>query len=111
MTDNNEAKTILIASPCMNQSIPNNAGLDDNGFYIYADIDQNFIKAKNVIDVYYKGVMGLTYSYTYATMQEATGCDDLNDIYNLDADDVVKDVYIIRNQIDEPTPPQYLGER
>ena len=51
---------------------------------------------KKVIDVYFYGINGFTYSYTYPDMVSATGVEDVKDI--IDMDDVgTHDIYVTRD--------------
>jgi len=54
------------------------------------------MSTKKVIDVYFHGINGFTYSYTYPDMVSATGVEDVKDI--IDMDDVsTHDIYVTRD--------------
>ena len=65
---------------------------------------------KKVIDVYFYGINGFTYSYTYPDMVSATGVEDVKDI--IDMDDVgTHNIYVTRdmNISEEDFPPAKEG--
>jgi len=51
---------------------------------------------KKVIDVYFYGINGFTYSYTYPDMVSATGVEDVKDIIDMD-DEGTHDLYVTRH--------------
>lgn len=72
-------------------------------------------KTKVVIDAYYNGINGWTYSYTYPDMETATGVRETKDIYDLDDEQEFEGmtgayIYIPRHTGEYSTPPQYLKE-
>ena len=64
---------------------------------------------KKVIDVYFYGINGFTYSYTYPDMVSATGVEDVKNI--IDMDDVgTHEIYITRDlETDKETFPSASG--
>jgi|TARA_R110000787_G_scaffold75181_2_gene166676 hypothetical protein len=66
-------------------------------------------KTKRVIDVYFYGGNGFTYSYTYPDMVSATGVEDVKNI--IDMDDVgTHEIYITRDlETDKETFPSASG--
>ena len=72
------------------------------------------LKAKVVIDAYYNGINGWTYSYTYPDMETATGVKETKDIYDLEDEQEFESmgayIYIPRHTGEYPSPPQYLKE-
>jgi|TARA_R110000796_G_scaffold231685_1_gene349710 hypothetical protein len=77
-------------------------------------------KANVVIDAYFYGVNGWTYSYTYPDMETATMTHEVNDIYSEKIfNDPTTDeeweelgayIYIPRPTGESSNPPQYLKE-
>jgi|TARA_R100001460_G_scaffold80503_3_gene121438 hypothetical protein len=64
-----------------------------------------------VIDAYYHGVNGWTFSYTYPDMESATGVDEVNKIYDqdeVDFKDMHQYIYVPRHTGEYPEPEQYL---
>jgi len=73
-------------------------------------------KTKVVIDAYYHGINGWTYSYTYPDMETATGVRETKDIYDLEDEQEFEGmttayIYIPRHSGEYPIPPQYLKMR
>jgi hypothetical protein len=65
-----------------------------------------------VIDAYYYGVNGWTFSYTYPDMESATGADEVNKIYDqdeVDFEDMHQYIYVPRHTGKYPEPEQYLN--
>jgi len=54
------------------------------------------MSTKKVIDVYFSGINGFTYSWTYPDMVSATGAEDVKDIINMD-DEGTHDIYVTRD--------------
>ena len=72
-------------------------------------------KPSVVIDAYYNGINGWTYSYTYPDMETATGVRETKDIYDLDDEQEFEGmsgayIYIPRHTGEYSIPPQYLKE-
>ena len=71
-------------------------------------------KANVVIDAYYNGINGWTYSYTYPDMETATGVRETKDIYDIEDEQEFEGmgnyIYIPRHTGELSTPPQYLKE-
>ena len=65
-----------------------------------------------VIDAYYYGVNGWTFSYTYPDMESATDVNDANKIYDLDDEadfyDMHQHIFVPRHRGKYPEPEQYL---
>ena len=61
---------------------------------------------KKVIDVYFYGINGFTYSYTYPDMVSATGVEDVKDIIDMD-DEGTHEIYVTRDMdiSEEAFPP------
>ncbi len=66
-----------------------------------------------VIDAYFYGVNGWTFSYTYPDMESATGADEVNKIYDqdeVDFEDMHQYIYVPRHTGKYPEPEQYLNQ-
>lgn len=65
-----------------------------------------------VIDAYYHGVNGWTFSYTYPDLESATDVDEVNKIYDQDEVDFKNMhhyIYVPRHTGKYPEPEQYLN--
>ena len=68
------------------------------------------VEMLKVIDVYYYGINGFTYSYTYPDMVSATGVEDVKDIIDMDDDVGTHDIYVTREiNLDEEDFPSDKG--
>ena len=67
-----------------------------------------------VIDAYFHGVNGWTFSYSYPDMESATGADEVNKIYDHYSEADFKDmhhyIYVPRHTGEYPEPEQYLND-
>jgi len=73
------------------------------------------LKAKVVIDAYFYGVNGWTYSYTYPDMETATMTHEVKDIYDIEDEQEFEGmtgayIYIPRHTGETSQPPQYFKE-
>lgn len=85
-------------------------------------LERNWKFGTVVIDAYYYGVNGWTFSYTYPNMKIATGAEEVKDIYDCDESqeylleevlDGFKNkeyhIYVPRHTGEYPEPEQYLN--